>query len=240
MKQLLKELLGFLHIHLTRNQRYDAHTRAILRKVLKPQSTCVDVGCHKGEILDLMLYWAPEGTLYGFEPIPEFYEQLQEKYRSNGRVRIFATALSDKGGRSTFQHVLNAPAYSGIRKRKYDNRHVDIREITVSTGTLDAILVNSPPVDLIKIDVEGAEYLVLRGARETIRRSRPVIIFEFGMGAADCYGTRPGDIYHLLCTDLGLRLNTLKGFLHDENPLTEETLTHLFEESKEYYFIAYP
>lgn len=240
MKQLLKELLGFLHINLTRNQRYDAYTRTILRKILKPQSNCIDVGCHKGEILDLMLARAPQGTLFGFEPIPEFYEQLKEKYRSNPRVRIFPVALSDKEGVSTFQHVLNAPAYSGMLKRKYDNRHVEIREITVNTGTLDSILVSDPSIDLIKIDVEGAEYLVLQGARETIRRTRPVIIFEFGMGAADCYGTRPEDIYQLLCSDLGLRINTLKGFLHDAPALTLERLTHLFGERREYYFIAYP
>ena len=48
---------------------YDALTREIIRRELKPDSTCVDVGCHSGEILDMMLEAAPRGEFYCFEPI---------------------------------------------------------------------------------------------------------------------------------------------------------------------------
>ncbi len=52
--------------------------------------------------------------------------------------------------------------------------------------------------DVIKIDVEGAEQQVLEGALETLRRHRPIVIFEHGTGSAEAFGTCPGDIYQLL------------------------------------------
>ena len=118
MKELLKKILGLLHIAVTRNQRYDAYTKRIIRNTLRPGSNCIDIGCHKGEILDLMIRYAPGGRKFGFEPIPELYRELKEKYSADPLVTIDSTALYDRTGTTSFQHVLNAPAYSGIKRRK--------------------------------------------------------------------------------------------------------------------------
>jgi hypothetical protein len=63
---------------------------------------------------------------------------------------------------------------------------------------------------LIKIDVEGAEEQVLRGALETIRRHQPVVVLEHGNSAA-AYGTRPDDVFRLLCDEAGLRIFDMDG-----------------------------
>ncbi|MEI7980134.1 MAG: FkbM family methyltransferase [Bacteroidota bacterium] len=239
MKQLLKRFLVFFHISVTRNQKYDAYTRKIIRLTLKPDSNCIDIGCHKGEILDLMIHGAPRGHKFGFEPIPELYHFLTEKYKSDPTIYINPTALYDKTGTTTFQHVINAPAYSGIKKRKYDGKNVNIEQISVTTGLLDDILPSGTSVDLIKIDVEGAEFQVMKGASATLKRCKPVVIFEFGLGAADFYGSTPDLLFRFLSEDCGLKLSTLKGFLYHRPPLTKETFSALFEKGKEYYFVAH-
>ena len=62
------------------------------------------------------------------------------------------------------------------------------------------------PIHFMKIDVEGAELQVLRGAIQTILKYKPVIVFEHGLGAADHYGTKPEDIYDFLVSECGLSI----------------------------------
>lgn len=240
MKQLIKQLLSFLHISLTRNQRYDAYTRKILRQTLKPESNCIDIGCHKGEILDLMIEGAPLGKKYGFEPIPQLFDDLCAKYRDISTVTINSIALYDKAGTTTFQHVVNAPAYSGIKRRKYDGKHVNIHQITVTTGRLDDILPEDTRIDLIKIDVEGAEFPVMKGSVALLKRWKPVVIFEFGLGAADFYESTPEDLYRFLAGECGMKISTLKGYLCRRPPLTSDRFSMLYQQGTEYYFVAHP
>jgi len=155
IKNIIRIALNLLHIDLTKNLEYDRLTKSIMKQILKPDSNCIDVGCHKGEILDIVLKVSPEGKHFGFEPIPYLYKDLKNRY--NGKATILPYALSEKNGSSTFQHVKNAPAYSGIKKRKYNTNHPDIEEINVELKRLDDIIDSSIKIDLIKIDVEGAE-----------------------------------------------------------------------------------
>ncbi len=240
MKQFLKRCLSLCHISVTRNQKYDAYTRKIIEKSLKSGSNCIDIGCHKGEILDLMIKGAPQGVKYGFEPIPELYSFLKEKYQGNPSVVIHDTALYDTVGTTSFQHVVNAPAYSGIKRRRYDGKSVEINQITVKTGLLDQFITPDIQIDLIKIDVEGAEYKVMLGAVETIRRCKPVIIFEFGLGAADFYNSQPENVYRFLVSECGLRVSTLKGFIDKAVSLQEKEFTAMYMAGSEYYFVAHP
>ncbi len=239
MKQIIKQLLATLHLSITRNQKYDAYTRKIIAQSLHTDSNCIDVGCHKGEILDLMIAGAPRGKKFAFEPIPELFHQLVEKYSSDNQIVVSDVALYDRKGTTSFQHVLNAPAYSGIKKRRYDEKHVDIQQITVQTDLLDNIIPTEVPVHLIKIDVEGAEFHVMKGGVETIRRNKPVIIFEFGLGAADFYDSKPRELFIFLSIDCGLTISTLRSYLAHEPSLTESEFTRLFEEGREYYFVAH-
>ncbi len=239
MKQLLKHLFSFLNLAITRNQKYDAYTRKIIFQMLKRSSNCIDIGCHKGEILDLMIAGAPEGIKFAFEPIPELHAQLLDKYKSDPGVRVFDIALYDSKGTTNFQHVLNAPAYSGIKKRRYDGLNTEIEQIKVKTDLLDNIIPAEQKIDLIKIDVEGAEFHVMKGGKETICSNKPVIIFEFGLGAADFYDSKPHELFNFLCTECGMKISTLKAFISHAPALREEEFKRLFEEGREYYFVAH-
>ncbi len=134
----MKFLIKKLPIAITKNQRYDRQTELIISKVCGKESSCIDVGCHKGEVLDIMLQYAPNGTHFGFEPIPEMYHALCEKYGDN--CEFFDVALSDEVGETTFNHVISNPAYSGIQKRKYDRPEEQDTTITVRKDTLDNLI----------------------------------------------------------------------------------------------------
>jgi len=235
-KNTIRTALNFLHLDLTKNLEYDRLTKKILKQVLKQNSNCVDVGCHKGEILDEIIALAPNGKQFAFEPLPHLYQTLKHKY--SDKATIYPFALSDKSGSTTFNFVKNAPAYSGINKRKYDTATPDIEEITVELNTMDAVLLNQK-IDLIKIDVEGGEFGVLKGAAALLKRDLPVVIFESGIGASDFYGTHPKDLYQFLNGDIGLKISTLKGFLNKDKALDSAAFEHYFNTNKEYYFIAH-
>lgn len=235
-KETARKILNLLHLDLTKNLEYDRLTKVIIKKYLQPNSNCIDIGCHKGEIMDFFLYYSPLGSHYGFEPIPQYYQNLKHKYKE--KVKIFPFALSDKNGNSEFQFVKNAPAYSGIRKRKYDIDNPDIQIIKVELKKLDEIIPEDLNIDFIKIDVEGAELQVLKGAEKILSKNKPIILFEFGLGASDFYGTSAEDIYSILTKDQGRNIYTLNGFINKSAPLDIKTFDQLYQSNKEYYFVA--
>jgi hypothetical protein len=110
-------------------------------------------------------------------------------------------AASDENGEATFTHVRDLPGYSGFHA--HPHAHDLAQEtITVRTERIDDVLPADYVPALIKIDVEGAELQVLRGALRTLKKHRPILVFEHG-GASFQYGTTPGQVYGLLCGDAG-------------------------------------
>ena len=219
---------------LTHNIRYDNQTFQIMKIVLEADSTFVDVGCHKGEVFDHALKCSPKGKHFAFEPIPDLFSELKTKYKDICEVKNYA--ITDSCGESEFHYVVSNPAYSGIKKRSYPKDEM-IDKIKIKTSTLDKELINELRVDLIKIDVEGGEYGVLKGAKEVIEKFHPVFIFEHGLGASNYYNTDPNDVYDLF--DLSdYNIFTLKGFIKQSPPLSKEKLNDLYNRNKEYYFLA--
>lgn len=238
IKVVLRLILNFIHFDLTKNLEYDRLTKLIMQRTINPDSNCIDVGCHKGEILKYILKNAPNGKHYAFEPIPYLFKQLEKEFNSQN-ISLFSCALSDKAGESSFQLVKNAPAFSGINKRKYDIQRPDIEEIKVELKTLDQIIPSQTKIDFIKIDVEGGEFGVLKGAKEILKSSQPIVIFECGMGASDYYGTKPLELYEFITQEIGLKISTLKSFIKGKDSLTPEDFEFCFKTNKEYYFIAH-
>jgi FkbM family methyltransferase len=238
MINLLKATLKKIPIAFTKNQRYDAQTIRILRKICQPNSNCIDVGCHKGEMLDKILDFAPQGQHFCFEPLPDLYEGLiKNKYPAN--CYFFKTALSYEKGETTFNYVISNPSYSGILRRKYDRPNEEDTQITVETDLLDNIIPSNLPIHFIKIDVEGAEMLVLRGAEKTIKRCKPIVVFEHGLGGSDIYGTTPKQIFEFF-TRCGMHVSLMQDWLNQLPPLSIEALEEQFLKNKNYYFIAHP
>lgn len=237
IKSLIKKLLKLSPVALSKNHGYDIKTKKILRQSLTESSNCIDVGCHKGEILDIILSISPRGIHYGFEPIPDLHHELVNKYISNPSCNISPIAASNIKGDSSFNYVVSNPSYSGLKKRSYDKKSEQDKIIKVQTDKLDDLIPVDLKIDLIKIDVEGGELLVLEGAKKILARHKPIVIFEHGLGASDHYDAGPNQIFDYF-DELGYNIFTLDHFLNKSSPLTKEDLHEQFYGRKNYYFIA--
>jgi FkbM family methyltransferase len=238
MKEVIKKVLKSLPIAFTQNQRYDRQTTAIIQRVCRADSNCIDVGCHKGEVLDIMRKAASQGQHFGFEPIPDLYRNLATKYQGTN-CTIVERALSNETGTASFNYVVSNPSYSGLKKRQYDRANEVDQLLTVKTEKLDLFLPADLRVDLIKIDVEGGELLVLEGAVETLKKYHPVVIFEHGLGASEYYNATPTKVYDLL-TAAGLKVSLMNKWLRGGAPLSKMEFETQFFKKWNYYFIAHP
>jgi FkbM family methyltransferase len=190
-----------------RNRIDNEHQRLLMSFCLAADANCVDVGAHGGALLREIVRCAPEGRHIAFEPLPAQAAGLRRDFPG---VDVREVALSDQEGTMPFVHVETNPELSGLRERDYaaDER---LASITVDVQRLDDALPDGYVPALVKIDVEGAELLVLRGAAETLRAHRPIVLFEHGAGAAERYSSEPSAAIHALLGEVGLRIFDIDG-----------------------------
>jgi FkbM family methyltransferase len=163
----------------------EPEVQAALAELIEPDQVVYDVGANIGffTILCSRLV-GPQGKVYAFEPIPENLATLRHNVALNGlsNVVVVDKALSSQTGTaqmfvspwSAF-HSLNVEGAT-----KQDNHGAEAGEMEVQTITLDEFLqgdgVRAP--DLLKIDVEGAELIVVQGMAETLRTAQPLLLVE--------------------------------------------------------------
>jgi FkbM family methyltransferase len=217
------------------SQRDDLATEEILGRVLERGSSCIDVGANQGHLLRHMLRIAPDGRHWAIEPLPDAAALLRAEFPG---VTVVEAALSDAAGSSRFHHVVNDPAYSGLKRRRYDRPDPDVRMITVRTERLDDIVPAEQEIRLIKIDVEGGELGVMRGALRILGQHRPYVIFEHGLGGADYYGTSPEMIFDLL-SRCGLSISLLHGWLSGTRPFDRSGFTDSFQRGRYWMYLAH-
>ena len=237
IKSLLRKILLFLRLDITKNLAYDRMSRELIRRDVRSSDNCVDIGAHKGEFLHYFTKQAPQGKHLAFEPIPQLYTDLKNRW--GNRVEIYPFALSDTTGKSEFQWVKNDPAYSGLKRRKYAISNPEIETINVEMKRLDDFKKPDKPIRFIKIDVEGAEFLVLKGATEILKKDRPFVLFEFGLGASDYYQNTPKKLFQFF-DGLDYALFNLKDALQSKEALTFEAFENYYKNNSEYYFWAAP
>ena len=224
---------------MTQEDIYDGQTVEIMQRALGPRGTFVDVGCHEGKFMDEALRIAPAGRHFGFEPLPACAARLRQKYSGHPNVTILEAALSDETGSTPFVHNVDIPSHSGLRERAYPLPNTRRETIMVRTLRLDDVLPPGLVVRAVKIDVEGAELHVLRGAARIIDEHKPVIVFEFGLGASDRYGYGPPEMFAFI-SEHGMGVFTLDGLLSDAAALTLPQLEEQYFTPKNYYFAARP
>jgi FkbM family methyltransferase len=218
--------------HVRADIRDNEQMLALLEEVLEPGSDCLDVGAHEGTVLRAMVRFAPNGRHIAWEPLPAFARRLREQFPT---VEVREAALSDRAGDRAFAHVLDESGWSGFVGRPTPAGSA-VETITVRCERLDDALPAGIRPELIKIDVEGAEEQVLRGATETLRRHRPVVLFEHGAGSADHYGTTPLRIHELFTGQLGYSIHGLDG----DGPYTAERFEEIFSKGERVNFVARP
>lgn len=146
----------------------------------KRQFTLVDVGAQVG-LYTLLATHIPEMTVHAFEPCASARECLQENIdlnRIEDRVHVHPVALSDRKGSAELKVSRENQGLSTLgQPKRFAMADSDI--VKVATETIDGIFFeHGVPVDVIKIDTEGWELRVLKGAKKTIQKWHPVIQIE--------------------------------------------------------------
>jgi FkbM family methyltransferase len=152
-----------------------------IMQLVRPGSVVVDVGANFGlYALSAALYARPQGRVFAFEPAPNAFALLERNIADNGLSGVVTAkpvAVGAAARRAAFYIGRDVSFSSLHRTKRLDD---DAGTIDVEIVALDAALAHIQSVDLFKIDVEGGEADVLRGARELLRRSRaPIVQFEF-------------------------------------------------------------
>jgi FkbM family methyltransferase len=218
-----------------KNLQYDREALEVMRRCMARDALGIDGGAHRGDFLRQLFRVSPDGRHYAFEPLPQLAAQLEHDFPT---ARIRAIALAQESGTTSFVHVLNDPGYSGLRERTYDREDPELERIEVRQARLDDLLDPEDAPAFIKLDLEGGEYHALLGAVETIRRHRPVIVFEAGEPSSGHYGITPRMIHALFRERLGYGLTTMARWLAGEPALDETAFLDIYPE--EFYFLGDP
>lgn len=157
---------------------YEPEVVSLFLSHIKPDSAVIDVGAHIGQYT---LLAAGNGcTVHSFEPEPRTFAILSRNVAQNGLTSVFLNqcALSET---AHFARLFPASSDNIGATSLIPNKYSSAVSTSISCVALDEYLADhsSPVVSLIKIDVEGAELSVLRGARVTLSRYHPHLIVEF-------------------------------------------------------------
>ena len=169
------ELLAAFYPHAAQLLREEVAIGALLAGVLRSDTTFVDIGANRGQILREAVRLAPAGRHVAFEPIPALADELARSFPGVDCRRL---ALGASPGVAEFCHFTSLDGWSGLRRSpEISDERGRPEYIEVQVSTLDAELGERRP-GVIKIDVEGAELDVLAGrprgafGREADRRLR--------------------------------------------------------------------
>ena len=132
--------------------------------------TVIDVGANTGQFAGEARRFAPDAMIYSFEPLPDCYAALVQRFQGDSKFRAFNTALGEAPGQAVFHRSSYSPSSSLLRMASLHSEAfpetAGSMDVTVPVDTLDNLrpsLELRPPV-LLKIDVQGFEDRVLRGA----------------------------------------------------------------------------
>ena len=138
-------------------------------------STIIDAGANQGKVSQAVKYIFPEATVYAFEPNQKLHSTIKNTIKN--KLTLISFALSDKNGIAKF-HSYTDPAMSSLLPLAEDKNK---KIIKVKTVTIDKYFKNKnlKKEVFLKIDTQGAEELILRGAKNTLKNISIIHIETF-------------------------------------------------------------
>lgn len=188
---------------------YEFNKQRAFIRTIKPGNTVYDIGANVGfyTLLSSVLV-GPKGKVIAFEPLPRNVFLLTKHMQINHcpNVTIYQYAVSDNTGEACFNPSSN-PCMGHLSEGG---------EIKVKTVALDELILlgDVPPPEVLKIDVEGAEDRVLRGAEHTINRHKPIIFLS----------THSPKVHHSCCERLKTLEYSLMALSHNTLEYSDDIL----------------
>ena len=213
---ILKTFEGY-----AKNLVHEKATTKLFKQVVKEGNMLVDLGANIGYFTLLAAkIVGPEGKVFAFEPEPQNYNYLKKNIALNNydNVKVIQRAVSDKNGKTelyicdydTGHHTINK--YDGIdaysRGRSTKNHSIEIETIT-----LDSFLEEeNTHIDVVKMDIEGAEMLALLGMDKILRKNKNIKMFiEFFPLLIEKMGNSPREFIRKLLEDYKFSIFVIPG-----------------------------
>jgi FkbM family methyltransferase len=157
----------------------EPHLQRAIKKYVATGDTVYDIGANEGYFsLSLAKQVGRSGLVIAFEPVPQNLELLRKNIETNrlSNVHVFDVAASDRCGEAVIRIADNSSMASLV----WHKGNPSVVELAVKTIAIDYLVKagDLPVPRFVKIDVEGAEGLVLLGMRRTVAAARPVLFLE--------------------------------------------------------------
>ena len=188
MKKTLQKLANRYGYRISRlsNPSINAFTamQHLLMDIKEP--IIFDVGAYHGHISLAFRKMFPMSTIYAFEPFEESFEHLKANTASDQRIKAFNFGLSNREGTQAFHSNIMSGTNSLLStdesgSRTWGKRLLETKEtIQAQFKTIDSVVekMRIPRIDLLKLDVQGAEPFVIEGASEMCRRGIIRVIYS--------------------------------------------------------------
>ncbi|WP_426094218.1 FkbM family methyltransferase [Flavobacterium sp. DSR2-3-3] len=153
-----------------------------LKKMVPELTTIIDVGANSGQFTKVATHLYPHAQIHTFEPLPDLYSIIEKKFSSNPNINTYNIALGNEDGtilfnKNKFGHT------SSILEINEENIHFTrkdnvLEQIRVQIKKLDsiALFTDKTHLSLLKLDVQGYELEVLKGADQTLKAIDYIII----------------------------------------------------------------
>lgn len=177
--RLVVDVGDYAHRQIYFRGEYEPATTGLLRRLAKPEWTVLDVGANIGyfSLLGAAL-GSPGARVIAFEPNPRLADMLARSIKLNPslNIRLERSAVGESPGVSPL-HLTSDYRNNGLSSLRADLPHTAGGTIPVRVTTVDDYCAAGRLApDLIKIDVEGFELQVLRGASETLSKAAPGVV----------------------------------------------------------------
>lgn len=179
VKKLVRQVINKLGFQIARIPQVSASNDAylVMQHLCQriPEPIIFDVGAHQGLVSLLLSRLLPNARIFAFEPFPESFAKLQANTRDNPQIHCFNYGLSDVEGDLKFHSNPSSETNSLYSTDEagpttWGGGLLETTSvIDAQFKTLDEVIreLNLPRIDLLKLDVQGAEHLVLKGAEES-------------------------------------------------------------------------
>jgi FkbM family methyltransferase len=162
---------------IARSGQYEPHVTAVLRQLLKPDMIFLDIGANIGYFTLLAASIVGEnGRVLSFEPVPANIQLLQQSIAANTfhNITLYPRAVLE-----TSQEIALEIGGKNSNSRVVNPDSDELERPLATAVVLDEVLNHLPRLDVVKMDIEGAEPRALQGMTRLVQKHRPTLITEF-------------------------------------------------------------
>ncbi len=192
-------------------KKYEANETNIMKLLLKNRNIFIDVGANFGWYSLFISKYFSKSEVHSFEPISNTFKYFKRNIEINNCKNIIPNniGLSDKSKKILFFY---SQSHSGVASSKNLENLPNIKKYNLNVKTLDEYChKNKLKPDFIKCDVEGAEFLVFKGAKKTLKTCKPIVFSEILRKWSKKFNYNPNDIFKLF-NDIGYTAFTASNF----------------------------